>query len=225
MHVAEGDILYMPLGVDPDDYTPDLTADADAGVAAFVGNRRMRSLARYDRYLGPHLAQGLRIYGSGWDEPGYEAYAAAWQGMAQIGGTRSVYNRAGVSLCVHNEDYVARFGLATDRSFHSILCGTPVISDRIDALEAMLPHGVGVLYTSGGADSLEMREAALARRDALVAEGQRHILARHTWAHRARAMIAHIRAISRRPLGAPEPPPRQPTVGGASEDLLARQGE
>jgi spore maturation protein CgeB len=82
------------------------------------------------------------------------------------------------------------------RLFEAGACGTPVISDRWPGLEDFFEPGREILVASGTADVLAWldRLPEEARR-AIGDRARRRVLAEHTAAHRAEALVRYVREI------------------------------
>ena len=92
------------------------------------------------------------------------------------------------------------------RLFEAACCGTPVISDVWDGLDALFRPGAEILLARG---SDEVLSALLgtddAARDRIAAAAQARALGAHTAAHRAAELEAHLRAAMRRGTGTDSP--------------------
>ncbi len=90
------------------------------------------------------------------------------------------------TLNVTRADMVRAGWSPSVRLFEAAACGTPLISDRWDGLEAVLRPGRDVLLAETADDVLAiLGEGVPGRRDALAAQARARVLAHHTAAHRA----------------------------------------
>jgi spore maturation protein CgeB len=72
------------------------------------------------------------------------------------------------------------------RLFEAAACGTPIISDRWDGLDALLPEGEAVIVADGCEDVVAaLRHADASERDRISGNARRIVLARHTGEARA----------------------------------------
>jgi nucleoside-diphosphate-sugar epimerase/spore maturation protein CgeB len=107
------------------------------------------------------------------------------------------YSASRFTLNVTRADMIAAGWSPSVRLFEAGACGTPIISDRWEGIEALFAPGDEILLT----DTTEDVIAAIARdADALGAAARGRVLARHTAAHRAAELETYLGAVaSRRP--------------------------
>jgi spore maturation protein CgeB len=135
------------------------------------------------------LAAGLRpaIYGGGWDGLVDESLIKARHVPNEQ--LPAVYASAGVVLNDHWETMRA-WGFVSNRVFDVLACGTPLVSDHLPELEALLGDAVP---TYGTPDELRqlvagaLDEPAAAR--ARAERGRQQVLAAHTFDHRAGQLL------------------------------------
>jgi len=192
----EYNIIYFPLAVDTEVYSPQQYSDEFSADVVFVGNRRMRDIDTYDRYLLPAMNYKCIIYGNGWDIEGFEKYRKCWRGILGYSDAAKLYSSSKMSLCIHSRMYTERFHLVTTRSLHSIACNCFVLSDKIEALKEMLPEGYGIKYTDGYSDSERLIKEYLQdvdKRSFAVEKGRKWILANHTWDLRIQQLLDRLK--------------------------------
>ncbi|MFP5256346.1 MAG: glycosyltransferase [Acidimicrobiia bacterium] len=138
------------------------------------------------------VAAGLRpsIYGSGWE--GLVDPALVVADHVDNAELPAVYASAGVVLNDHWRTMQA-WGFVSNRLFDVLACGTPVISDRVAGI-AELFEGAVATY-EGPAELRALVDAALddpVTARARAAAGRALVLARHTFDHRARELLAAL---------------------------------
>jgi spore maturation protein CgeB len=83
------------------------------------------------------------------------------------------------------------------RIFEAAACGTPIISDRWDGLDSLLPAGKAVVIADTANDVADaLAETGERERQAIAREARRRVLAGHTGAHRALQLARLIRHAS-----------------------------
>ena len=107
------------------------------------------------------------------------------------------YSASRFTLNVTRADMIAAGWSPSVRLFEAGACGTPIISDKWEGIEALFMPGHEILL----ADTTEDVIAAIARdADALGAAARGRVLARHTAAHRAAELETYLNAVApRRP--------------------------
>ncbi len=113
------------------------------------------------------------------------------------------YGRQRFTLNVTRADMIAAGWSPSVRLFEAAACGTPIISDRWEGLEELLPDGEALVI----ADETQAVVAALTsmdeiRRRSIAEEARRRVLADHTGEARARGLVADLRAIPEHAAGA-----------------------
>ena len=180
-------IIYFPLAVDPDLYKPMTPSSKFACDVTFVGNRRMRDIDLYRKYISPAMEYNLAIYGNGWNHPDYKEFTPYWKGILDYDDAPLLYSSAKVSLCVHSRMYTEKFHLVTSRIFHALSCNQLIISDYMDEIKRMLPEGKGILFSDGDnhlAGLLKKYINSDEERNEIAQKGREFVLENHTWDHR-----------------------------------------
>jgi O-antigen biosynthesis protein len=105
---------------------------------------------------------------------------------------RRYYSAADIVLADHWED-MRDEGFIANRVFDALASGAFVVSDRVRDMDHVLDGGVATFGDPGEVPPLVERYLADpdARRE-LAARGRAAVLARHTFDHRAAAIIAEI---------------------------------
>ena len=89
---------------------------------------------------------------------------------------------------------MARMGhCPSGRLFEAALCGTPIVTDRWDGIEAFFEPGREILVADGASDVIEALELPSVTLDAVASRARERALAEHTAAHRARRMVELFR--------------------------------
>jgi spore maturation protein CgeB len=105
------------------------------------------------------------------------------------------YCRQRFTLNVTRADMVRCGWSPSVRLFEAASCGTPIISDRWDGLDALLPDGEAVIVADGCEDVVAaLRGADAANRDRISANARAIVLAHHTGEARARELESWIEA-------------------------------
>jgi spore maturation protein CgeB len=109
---------------------------------------------------------------------------------------RAFYNAQRFTLNLSRPDgRVAGFSPSI-RLLEAAACGTPIVSDAWDGIEAFLRPGEEVLIAESEADVLAyVRDLPEEQRLAVGDRGRRRILAEHTAAHRAEELEGHVLAL------------------------------
>lgn len=88
------------------------------------------------------------------------------------------------------------------RLFEAACCGTPIVSDSWDGLDAIFAPGAEIALAENWKDVLAALDWPEERRRAVAREARARVLAEHTAARRAGELETHLReAIARRPAG------------------------
>ena len=186
---AGGRLVSLPLACDTSLYRPDVPHHAafDDVEIAFVGGYWPYKARQLDPYLRP-LQDRLRVYGySPWPYAGYGGRLADELEPA-------LYRQARVSPTI-NEPYVSAMGVElNERVFKVLGSGGLTVTDATPAYRAWFDPDE-LLVPSSVADFQDMIELVLS--DPTVNErfrrrGHQAVLARHTYAHRAREALAHL---------------------------------
>jgi spore maturation protein CgeB len=193
-------VIYFPLAVDAEYYSPQPISDKYSCDVTFVGNRKMRTLGIYNKYLLPATNYDLSIYGAEWNEEGFERYLPFWKGMLPYDDAAKLYSSSKISLCIHGNWYIDQFQLVTDRAFHAIACGGFVISDQFPEIMNLLPENKGIVYTKGYDNSQELIEYYLnsdTERKKISKKGRIWVLENHTWDIRVEYLLGKIKMNNR----------------------------
>jgi nucleoside-diphosphate-sugar epimerase/spore maturation protein CgeB len=126
------------------------------------------------------------------------------------------YSASRFTLNVTRADMIAAGWSPSVRLFEAGACGTPIISDMWEGIEALFAPGHEILL----ADTTQDVITAIARdADALGAAARGRVLARHTAAHRAAELETYLNAVAPRRLDANRrqamPTPITLVAGGA----------
>jgi hypothetical protein len=148
-----------------------------------------KSRDQYRTAVADAIAGGLRpsIYGSGWD--GIVDPALLVSDYVDNADLARVYSSAGVVLNDHWST-MRDWGFVSNRIFDALACGAPVISDRLPEIADLFGDTVP---TFGDPEQLRgVVDEILADPDAARARARRGmeiVIARHTFAHRAREFL------------------------------------
>ncbi|MBT2282952.1 glycosyltransferase [Paenibacillus polymyxa] len=188
------EILYFPLAVDVKEFEQ-ASVNQVKSEAVFIGNTKMRSDDVYKRFLLPATALDLHIYGKGWGDEKYRNYLPYYKGIIPINEMPAVYKSTKLILCIHNEDYINKYGLVTNRIFHALAAGKMLISDHHPKLMELFSEGEGVVYTRGYDHLRETMEYLLQNdhdREKIAMQGRIKLLKEHTWKHRIEMLLAKL---------------------------------
>ncbi len=182
-------LVSLPLACDTAVYRDDVPADpafADVEMC-FVGGYWPYKAQQFDRYLKPYESK-LKVFGyAPWPYAGYV-------GRLSDGREPALYRQAQLSPTI-NEPHVERMGIdLNERVFKVLGSGGMTITDVTPAYHEWFTNDELLVPTSLD-EYHSMVEQAL--QDSTLSEhyrqkGRRAILDRHTYAHRARAIIDHL---------------------------------
>jgi spore maturation protein CgeB len=106
---------------------------------------------------------------------------------------REFYASQRFTLNVTRADMVALGWSPSVRIFEAAACGTPIISDRWEGLDDLLPEGEAILIADCASDVVEaLRTIGDGARLALAQAARSLVLAGHTGGHRALELVAAI---------------------------------
>jgi hypothetical protein len=186
---AGGRLVSLPLACDTSLYRPDVPhhAEFDDVQIAFVGGYWPYKARQLDPYLRP-FEDRLRVYGySAWP---YASYGGRLADELEP----ALYRQARVAPTI-NEPYVSVLGVElNERVFKVLGSGGLTITDATPAYRAWF--GADELMVPSDVDEFHaMIELVLS--DETVNErfrmrGYEAVIARHTYAHRAREVLAHL---------------------------------
>ncbi|MDO9712343.1 CgeB family protein [Paracraurococcus lichenis] len=109
------------------------------------------------------------------------------------------YTASRFTLNVTRQDMVQAGHSPSVRLFEAGACGTPVISDTWDGIEALFRPGEEILLATRPGQVLDiLLGTAEPARDRLAAAFRQRVLGAHTAAHRAAELEGHLRAALRR---------------------------
>jgi O-antigen biosynthesis protein len=187
-------VAVLEQATDPDVFFPD--ADPDHGrELVFVGNSR-KVMRRILADLLP-TERDLAVWGGDWDGliPA-EHLAGTYLPNDEV---RRAYSSASIVLNDHWDD-MRRHGFACNRLYDAVACGALVVSDRLEGLEERFGGAVVTYETPGELRAIvEHFLAHPDERAARGAAGRELVLARHTFAHRVDALLAHVAAVTALP--------------------------
>ena len=187
-------VEVLDQATDPAVFFPEADA-AHERELVFVGNSR-KVMRRILADLLP-TDRDIAVWGGDWD---------GLIDARHVAGTylpndevRRAYSSAAIVLNDHWDD-MREHGFASNRLYDAVACGALVLSDRLSGLEERFG---GAVVTYGGADELAaLVEHFLAHpeeRAARGAAGRELVLARHTFARRVDALLAHADAALAQP--------------------------
>jgi spore maturation protein CgeB len=108
-------------------------------------------------------------------------------------GHRAFYNAQRYTLNVTRADMVAAGYSPSVRLFEAAACGTPIVSDWWEGLDALFTPGEEILIAHTARDTLEcLRDLSSAERRAIGERARARVLSDHTAAHRAAELEAHV---------------------------------
>ncbi len=182
--------MARPLycSVDPEQYAPE-NADAswDLGYLGTYSDDRQPSLTRL--MLEP--ARGLRDHRFVVAGPQYPENIAWPDNVERITHLpprehRSFYNAQRYTLNITRQDMIRAGWSPSVRLFEAAACGTPIISDYWDGLEAFFEPGREILIARRARDTEEyLHDVPEEERRAIGARARDRVLAQHTSAQRA----------------------------------------
>jgi spore maturation protein CgeB len=189
---------WLPFACDPGTHHPPLPGEMPALVAAPGRVVLVGSHYPERQILLRHL-DGLPvdIWGPGWERALGDPHVAPMirGGALRPAAWRAIYGRAAAVLNIHYGAFGPRAAsgdMANTRAFEIPACGALQIVDRQRDVLTLFREGTELLAFSGG-DELRARvEEALGDPDrarTIAAAGRRAVLARHTYAHRARVLL------------------------------------
>jgi O-antigen biosynthesis protein len=152
----------------------------------YVGNYPHKRQEQLDALLLPAVPFGLDIWGRGWDR---STFRDRYRGVLPLLDIGPLYRSADAVLAI-TEDRQRNIGMVNNRIFEAIASGAVVISEHHPFLAE---HELGrfVHFSTGPdmvQDVLERLPADPSLRE-LAAEGQRCVLANHTYRQRAEEFV------------------------------------
>jgi hypothetical protein len=180
----------------------ELAAPAESAIAAprteyrtfstYLGQFPHKSPSQMDLMLGPASEHGLAIWGRGWESSPYKQFHRGILPLLEVG---HLYRSAEVVLALTEERQKKR-GMINNRIFEAIISGSVVISDEFPLLER---HELGryVHFSVSSSHTKQLLGASSSPAfKSLAVEGRDLVLARHTYAHRAKEMLDFYEEIS-----------------------------
>lgn len=109
----------------------------------------------------------------------------------------SFYSRQRFTLNVTRADMIALGHSPSVRLFEAAACGVPIISDRWDGLDELLPDREAILITDTSDEVVELLQGmSNARRQAIAVNARRIVLEGHTGEARARELLDALDAAA-----------------------------
>jgi spore maturation protein CgeB len=189
-------VLYC--SVDPELYHPEpLDARWDLGYLGTYSDDRQPTVDALLLEPARRWADG-RFAIAGPQYPGHAAWPANVQYTSHLPPAehRAFYNRQRFTLNVTRADMIRAGWSPSVRLFEAAACGTPIISDRWEGLDALLEPGREIFLADGAEDVLRLlRELPEDERRAVGERARTRILAEHTAAHRAAELEGYVQAL------------------------------
>ena len=186
--------------VDPAAYRPlDLPARWDLSYLGTYSTDRQPALERL--LLEPaRRAPQLRFVVAGPQYPAEIAWPDNVERVDHLPPERhaAFYSASRFTLNITRADMIAAGWSPSVRLFEAAACGTPIISDVWEGLDALLQPGGEILLALRGDDALQaLQDLPETDRRAIAAAARRRILAEHSADRRAAELEAHLTAGSR----------------------------
>lgn len=183
--------LCVPIynALDPETHHPVPARKEFAGALSFLGNRLPDREARVDEFFLAAAAllpnEILRLGGSGWEDKKLPTNVK-YEGHVYTCDHNAFNCSAKVVLNI-NRQSMANIGASPPtRIFEAAGAGACIISDRWDGIEAFLEPGREILLADSGAVIADLVSAlSVADARAIGGAARRHVLAAHTYRHRA----------------------------------------
>jgi spore maturation protein CgeB len=191
-YAEAGARLCVPIynALDPQTHHPEPPRSDFACQLSFLGNRLPDREARVEEFflkaaLGSSSSRFL-LGGAGWPE---RALPANVRALGHVGtADHNAFFSSGLATLNVNRDSMARFGFSPPtRVFEAAGCGACLITDAWAGLAEFLEPGHEVLVAASGEEvAAHLATLTEERARAIGAAARRHVLARHTYADRAR---------------------------------------
>lgn len=195
-----GRALYLPLAADPLVHQPLALTDEGrteyGSPVGFVGaGYRNRRIA-----FRPLLDQGLKIWGSDWNQAGHLLSVLQRDG-ARISTEDSVriFNATTVNLNLHSSTYVdgvePRGDFVNPRTFELAACGAFQLVDRRALLPSLFAEGSEVVTFEDAGELRDLVRYWLQQPDArerIATAARVRVLAEHTYTHRMLTLLEGI---------------------------------
>lgn len=116
------------------------------------------------------------------------------------GGHRTFYAQQRFTLNITRQEMIKAGYSPSVRLFEAAACGTPIISDYWEGLEALLVPGEDILISHSADETLKhLRETPETERTALARRAREKVLSAHTSAHRAAELERHVLSLAGEP--------------------------
>jgi len=186
------EVRYLPQGMDPVVDRPAARAPADYRCdLSFVGSGQYSRRHALLRTLAGSF--GLQIRGPGWHDGPSDLPVAG--GVVRPTDFPRVVRGASLSLGIdalpHPPDPGPRG--TSNRLWRVLGAEGCFLGEYVPGVEALARHGVEALWYRSPAEAVDLAREFLAepgRAAAIARAGRAHVLARHTYAHRVRMMLA-----------------------------------
>jgi len=196
-------VALVPNAVDPRRFGAGADAGRQPPTAVFVGTLRpwhgIDTLAEAWRVLGPR-APRLVVIGDGPGRDRLEAVGAEITGAVPPSAVPSRLVDCQIGLAPYPAGGPAYFSPL--KLFEYLAAGLATVAADIPGVTDVLDHRTGIVVPPGDADTLARAiddlAASPALRVSLGRAGRAHASAQHTWAHRARTILALAAAASDR---------------------------
>jgi glycosyltransferase involved in cell wall biosynthesis len=199
-------VAVCPNGVDVERFAPVAARSLHPPAAVFTGTLRpwhgVETLAEAWRMLGP-AAPALTVVGDGPGRPLLEAVGARVTGALPHGRVPAALAAADIGIAPYAADAPPYFSPL--KLFEYLAAGLAVVAAAIPGVTEVVDERSAVLVPPGDPEALAQAVASLAAdppgRERLGRAG-RLLAERHTWAHRARAIIDEVAPAVAAPVGA-----------------------
>jgi spore maturation protein CgeB len=205
MHLGARACVPIYNALDPTTHFPVAPDPRFSGDLAFLGNRLPDREARVDAFfleaarLRPE--RSFLIGGSGWEQDRLPGNVRA---LGHVGtADHNAFNCSPIAVLNIARDSMAEFGFSpATRVFEAAGAGACLITDAWEGIEQFLEPGEEVLVARDGADVIAHLDALTPARARLIGEAaRRRILARHTYALRAKTVDRMLRDRLREKIG------------------------
>jgi spore maturation protein CgeB len=100
------------------------------------------------------------------------------------------FSSSRLTLNITRQDMSAMGWCPSGRLFEAALCGTPVLSDMWEGLDAFFEPGLEIITAAGGDDTIVALDRSDAELEKIARRARDRVLSEHTSAHRARELIS-----------------------------------
>ena len=211
--VMPGRVEYVMLAADPELMRRNESVTREYnGVYVGAGGRMLEYKPDLLEMITSALPFGLKLYGMGWDEMVEDTIRSASGGVLPRYDIANAYSSAHVVLASTIEAQRS-VGMINNRIFEAMSCGSLLLSDHSEALEA-LAEGTMLFYKNGEDVHRHMKWILAHHSEAsqMGEQARQLILRKHSWAHRSvqiMSFVAHLagqRAIQKRCCSRPNCP-------------------